>query len=181
MKKSVIAAVDVNGLIAVNDQIPWDCPEDLKYFRRTTIGNGKNALITGRKTFESLEGPLPGRVNIVVSESYWRCSRHVPGGYVAKTLDEAIHFAINAGCEEAFIIGGHNLFYQGLQLADTLYLTVVNRDCMDTSARSHTYFPSFYQMMEALDDCGNWHSEMYGDDHTRFIVDLSELRENMFD
>jgi dihydrofolate reductase len=115
---SVIVAVAENGVIGKNNRLPWHIPEDLRYFKQTTMGK---PVIMGRKTFESIGKPLPGRVNVVVSRNKdW----HSEGVLTAASLDEALQ---QAAADEMFVIGGASLFEEALHRAQRLYLTEVHR------------------------------------------------------
>jgi len=134
MKIALIAAVANNGVIGNNNALPWHLPEDLKAFKRITLGK---PVIMGRKTFESIGKPLPGRVNIVLSrQPGWQPE----GVQVVATLEEAIAVArqvADPACGEIMVIGGEQIYRQALPLADRLYLTLV---ALDVAGDSH--FPA---------------------------------------
>jgi dihydrofolate reductase len=114
---SLIAAMARNRVIGRDNTLPWHLPEDLRHFKATTLGK---PVIMGRKTWESLGRPLPGRRNIVVS----RNANYMPtGGERADSLENAI--AVCSGVEEAFVIGGAELYRQALPLAGRIYLTEI--------------------------------------------------------
>lgn len=141
MTLNIIVAVDRNGLMAVNDRIPWRCSRDMQHFREQTLGN---VVIMGRKTFQSLGKPLPDRTNIVVSR------QAQPGVITCLSLDDAIQVAQQTcPTEDVYVIGGHNLYAEALPRADSLYLTLIHKDCLDTSAQSHTYFPKLAPLVLA--------------------------------
>jgi dihydrofolate reductase len=117
---SIIAAMSRNRIIGAGGAIPWDIPADMRRFRELTLGH---SIIMGRKTFESIGHPLPGRHNIVVTRQPGYCSE---GTLVAATLEEALHLA--EGENEIFICGGGDLYGQALPLADRIYLTVIDLD-----------------------------------------------------
>lgn len=116
---SIIVAVAANGVIGDNNSLLWHISEDLRNFKRITSGH---PVIMGRKTFESLGRPLPDRTNVVVS----RTATAIEGCRVAASLDEAI--AMFSADEEAFIIGGAQIYAQALDVADKIYITRVERD-----------------------------------------------------
>ena len=116
---SIIVAVAANGVIGDNNSLLWHISEDLRNFKRITSGH---PVIMGRKTFESLGRPLPNRTNVVVS----RTATAIDGCRVAASLDEAI--AMFSADEEAFIIGGAQIYAQALDAADKIYITRVGRD-----------------------------------------------------
>lgn len=115
---SLIVAASDNNVIGKNNKLPWHLPDDLKRFRALTRGH---PVIMGRKTFESIGRPLPDRMNIVVSHTL-----EVPpaGTKLASSLSVALELA--NGSEEAFVIGGSQLFQMSAPLADRLYLTRVH-------------------------------------------------------
>lgn len=126
MRLALIAAVAENGVIGINNKLPWYLPEDLKYFKQVTLGK---PVIMGRATFESLGRPLPGRTNIVVSRN---ATLSLPEGVRrANSLDAAIELAeaqcIIDGQKEAVVIGGGQLYELALPLTQRLYLTEVHR------------------------------------------------------
>jgi len=116
----LVAAVAANGIIGANGKLPWHLPEDLQHFKRLTLGH---PVIMGRKTWESLKGPLPGRENIVVSR---RAGYEAPGAAVASSLDAAL--ALCAGEKIVFVIGGTQLFADSLPLATGLVMTEIKQD-----------------------------------------------------
>ncbi len=127
---SMIAAMNSDGLIGKDGGMPWHLPADLKRFRRLTMGK---PIIMGRATWESIGRPLDGRRNIVLTrqEGY-----HAEGGCVAHSLVEALFLALQSGADEAFVIGGGEIFRQTLPLIDRLYLTLVEGEFS-----GDTYFP----------------------------------------
>lgn len=116
----LVAAVAANGIIGANGKLPWHLPEDLQYFKRLTLGH---PVIMGRKTWESLKGPLPGRENIVVSR---QAGYEAPGAAVASSLEAAL--ALCAGEKVAFVIGGTQLFRESLPVAAGLVMTEIQQD-----------------------------------------------------
>jgi len=116
---ALIAAVASNGVIGVDNRLPWHLPDDLKRFRALTIGH---AVIMGRKTWESLSRALPERQNIVVTRQSGYPAR---GADVAASLDEAI--ALVRLPAPVFCIGGGELFREALARAQRLYLTEIDR------------------------------------------------------
>jgi dihydrofolate reductase len=115
---SIIVAAAKNGVIGVNNSLPWHLPEDLKRFKALTMGHH---IIMGRKTYESLGRLLPGRATVIVSrnEHY-----QVEGALVVSSLTQAL--ALCQDDSEAFLIGGAQMFALGLALADKLYMTEVD-------------------------------------------------------
>lgn len=115
MKISIIVAVSENNAIGRNNQLPWHLPNDLKFFKKTTMGHH---IIMGRKTFESIGKALPGRTSVVISSR-----KGFPGINTVTSLPEAIGLAKKSGETEAFIIGGAAVINEAIHLADTIYLT----------------------------------------------------------
>src|ERR1700704_6185627 len=105
----LIAAVAQNGVIGIDGKLPWHLPEDLKHFKRLTLGH---PVIMGRRTWESLGKALPGRKNIVVTTT---AGYEAPGAAVASSLEAAL--ALCAGESVAFVIGGQQLFAESLPIA----------------------------------------------------------------
>jgi len=113
---SLIVAVDKALGMGINNSLPWHLPADLAYFKEATMGK---PIIMGRKTFESIGKPLPGRVNIVLS----RQAFHHEGVQAAKSMQEACELVHDV--PEVMVIGGAEVFKQALDHANTLYLTEV--------------------------------------------------------
>lgn len=122
MRVSLIVAVSENGCIGREGDLPWRLPEDLRRFKQLTLGH---PIIMGRKTYESIGRPLPGRDNIVVTR---QPGYSAPGCTVVGSLPEALAAANASGAAEAFIIGGASLYAEALPLADTLQLTRVHAE-----------------------------------------------------
>ena len=124
MKLALICAMSENRVIGKNNSLPWHLPEDLRYFKRTTMGN---SIIMGRKTWESIGRVLPGRTNIIVTRN---SSLEIEGVKIVNSLLEAIRLAGNIaavdGSTEAFIIGGAELYKKALPFAQRFYLTRVH-------------------------------------------------------
>jgi dihydrofolate reductase len=118
MSLSFILAIAENGVIGQDGRLPWRLSADLKRFKQRTMGH---CLIMGRRTFDSLGKPLPGRTSIVLTR---HPERPLPAGvHVARSVDEAL--AIAAGDSEPFVIGGAEIYRLFLPLAQRLYLTRV--------------------------------------------------------
>jgi dihydrofolate reductase len=138
-----IAAVAENGVIGRGNTIPWHLPEDFKFFKTTTMGH---LLLMGRKTFESIGRPLPGRTTIVLS----RAGFSHPGVQVISSLDQVP----DPGDRELFVCGGAELYRQALPLCSELFLTRVfgNFD-------GDTFFPPFehlFSRSQSLQKTGNF-------------------------
>lgn len=116
----IIVAFSKNGrIIGNNGRIPWTLPEDLRHFKELTTGN---AIIMGRKTFESIGRVLPERMNIVVTRNKDFC---VEDAYIAKNPEKAIEIAKNAGYKKICICGGQQIYQQMMDYADYIYATEV--------------------------------------------------------
>lgn len=120
MTVSLIVAVSRNGVIGNEGKLPWRLPADLKRFKQLTMGH---PILMGRKTFESIGKPLPGRTNIVITrqKDFQAC-----GATVAHSLEEALQMCENEA--EVFVIGGAEIYKQALPLADHIYLTRIGQD-----------------------------------------------------
>jgi dihydrofolate reductase len=129
---SLIAALDRQRGIGKDNRLPWRLPADLKRFRALTLGHH---LIVGRKTFESIGKPLPGRTTIIVTR---HTDYHATGCLVAHSLAEALTLARARGENQVFVIGGAELYAQALDLADRLYLTFV-----EAEVAADAFFPPF--------------------------------------
>jgi len=135
MKLSLIVAKAANGCIGRDNKLPWYLPGDLKYFKQATFGK----IIMGRKTWESLKGPLPGRANIVISR---QAGYAAEGAKVVASLDEAIRLAESIalidGVDEVVVIGGAQIYAEALPRADVLYITDVHAD-----VEGDAFFPEY--------------------------------------
>jgi dihydrofolate reductase len=132
MSLSIIVAMARNRTIGVNNTLPWRCPEDLRHFKALTMGHH---MIMGRKTFDSIGKPLPGRTTVVVTRDR---NLKIDGCLVAHSLEEAI--AACAGDKEVFVVGGAELYRQAMPLMDTLYITEIQQD-----VEGDAHFPEFDQ------------------------------------
>jgi dihydrofolate reductase len=133
---SIIVAMAKNRTIGINNTLPWRCPEDLKHFKALTMGHH---MIMGRKTFDSIGKPLPGRTTVVVSRNR---ELKIEGCVVVHSLVDAVSAC--KGDDEIFIVGGAELYAQALPLANTLYLTEIQ-----TNIEGDAHFPEF--------DLKQWH------------------------
>ena len=131
---SIIAALDRNRGIGIENKMPWHLPFDLKRFKKITMGHH---LILGRKTYQSIGHPLPGRQMIILSRNP---EFEVEGCIVSGSIDEALQLADAAGEAEVFVVGGGEVYKNALSIADRLYLSFV-----DTVADADTHFPTLNQ------------------------------------
>jgi dihydrofolate reductase len=124
IRLALIVAAAENGVIGRNNALPWYLPEDLRYFKRVTMGK---PIIMGRKTFASIGKPLPGRTNIVITRNPLFLAEGVKVvSSLAAALELAQHLALVDGAEEAVVIGGAEIYQAALPVADRLYLTEVH-------------------------------------------------------
>ncbi|MCM3588651.1 dihydrofolate reductase [Mesobacillus maritimus] len=136
---SLIWAMDEKRVIGSYNKLPWHLPEDLKFFKRVTMGH---PIVMGRKTYESIGKPLPGRENIIITrDRQFKCE----GCTVFHSIDELIAFTLNKD-EEVFVIGGAEIFKEVIQHADRLYLTIIHHQF-----EGDTYFPVFHMDEWELD------------------------------
>jgi dihydrofolate reductase len=133
---SMIAALAENRVIGIDNSMPWHLPGDFKYFKATTLGK---PIIMGRKTWDSLGRPLPGRLNLVVTRQQ---NLQLEGAEVFTSLEAAMEraeeWAAEQGVSEVMLIGGAQLYGQALEHADRLYLTRVA-----LSPEGDAWFPAF--------------------------------------
>ncbi len=116
----IIVAVAKNNVIGRDNTLPWHLPSDLKHFKKTTMGY---PLIMGRKTYDSIGRPLPGRDNVVLTRDP---DLELPGCIVVHSMEEAIAHCRNE--EKVFIIGGADIFRLAMPLTDTIIYTALQRD-----------------------------------------------------
>ncbi len=148
VRLSILVAMAKNRVIGRNNQLPWHLPADLKHFKLLTMGQ---TIVMGRKTYESIGRPLPGRENIIITR---QTGYKVPGAIVVNSLQDAI-----LKCEESstinsenFIIGGEKLYWQTLDICQRIYITEIQSDF-----EGDVFFPEF--------DRSDW-KEIQRDKHT---------------
>src|SRR5688572_29322982 len=138
MRVSIIAALSSNNVIGRDNEIPWHLSTDLKRLKALTMGHH---MIMGRRTYESIGRPLPGRVFVVIT----RQPDFAAGGVqVVHSLEDAIRVAADAGDDEPFIAGGTEVYAQAIHRADRMYLTRVHAE-----VEGDAFFPDF-------DDVSEW-------------------------
>lgn len=128
MKLSLVVATAKNNVIGRNNQLPWHLPQDLKYFKATTYGK---PIIMGRKTFESIGKPLPGRPNIVITrQKNWQAEGTLVVSSVEAALEAAQQLSNDKGqpYDEIMVIGGAEIYRYAQPLADRVYLTKIDVD-----------------------------------------------------
>jgi dihydrofolate reductase len=134
----MVVAMSRNGVIGYQGGLPWKLPRDLKHFRQLTWGK---PIIMGRKTYQSLGRPLPGRTNIVLSRDF---EGSCPGCLVARDRAGALELAAATGGSEAMIIGGGQVYETFLPLGPSIHLTLV-----EGSFPGDVYFPA--QLLQSPD------------------------------
>ena len=141
IKLSVIVAVAENLVVGKNNALPWHLSEDLQYFKRTTLGK---PIVMGRKTFESIGRPLPGRTNIVISRNP---DYFAQGIKIVSSLEQAFQLAEDTALiddsQELMVIGGAAIYAAAIPVADRLYVTEVHAE-----VEGDAYLPNI--------DWGNW-------------------------
>lgn len=136
MKIAIIVAMASNRVIGLNNQMPWHLSADLKRFKKITLGS---PILMGRKTFESIGRPLPGRTNIIVSRNP---GYQQDGCIVVNNIEKALAVACQ-NASSVFVIGGSELYKAFMPLADALYITQINKEFS-----GDTFFPKI--------DSGDW-------------------------
>lgn len=143
-KISIIAAIGENQELGKNNKLLWHIPEDLERFKKLTEGH---VVIMGRKTFESLRSPLPNRINVIVTKNkdYTVSLYRYIDTLICQTFKEAIKIAKTKEKKEIFIIGGGQIYQQAIDIADKLYLTIV-----DGNFDADTFFPDYSQFTKKI-------------------------------
>lgn len=150
MRIAMIAAHDPDLVIGKEGDLPWDYPEDLKYFKKTTMGH---PIVMGRKTFEEFGAqPLPGRKNVVLSRS--KQYKAVP---TFTSLEKALKKLDEEGHETVFVAGGENVYREAYDKADYLYITQIHK-----KYKGDTYFPEYRNDINTL-----W-EEIEREDHEEY-------------
>lgn len=148
---SFIAAMADNNAIGRDNGLPWYLPADLKFFKETTMGK---PVLMGRKTFDSIKKPLPGRLNIVVSHN---SNAAVPEGVLLYTnIEEAVARMRQEPNDEGFIVGGARIFEDTMPLADRMYITRIHHTIPDADAFfpdiDHTHWKLVWQEKHQPDE-----------------------------
>ena len=138
MTLSIVVILSTNNVIGRDNKLPWHMPADLKRFKNLTMGHH---VLMGRKTFDEIRKPLPGRINVVITRDH---SFGAEGVAIARSVDEAINKAEAAGDREIFLIGGGEIFRQVIHRADRMYVTRIHAEI-----GGDTTFPEF-------DDVSEW-------------------------
>ena len=130
MRISIIAAMAANRTIGLENRLPWHLPDDLQLFKAITM---QHHIVMGRKTYDSIGKPLPGRDTIIVTRNV---DYAVPGCIAVNSLDAAL--TVSFGDEEVFFVGGADLYRQALPIAHRIYLTEIQRPF-----NGDAFFPEF--------------------------------------
>lgn len=140
LRLSILVAMARNRVIGQNNKLPWHLPADLKHFKFLTMSH---TIVMGRKTYESIGRPLPGRTNIIITR---QTSFEAPGAMVVNSIEDALQICEETSHQtsEHFIIGGEKIYQQTLQLCQRMYITEIQKDF-----EGDAFFPNFN-----LDD---WH------------------------
>jgi dihydrofolate reductase len=136
---NMIAAIDEKRGIGKGNKLLWHIPEDMKRFKDLTKNH---PIIMGRLTYESIGKPLPHRTNIVVTRD---ANKRIEGCIVCTSLESAIEKALHIDKKEVFLIGGGNLYKQGIGLSAKLYLTIVRG-----SYEADTFFPPYEEFTKII-------------------------------
>lgn len=139
-KISIISCVAKNRGIGKNNKLLFYIPEDLKNFKKITMGH---PIIMGYNTFKSIGRPLPGRLNIVLSSNKIK----IDGCQVIDSIDKAIKIALEKDKEEIFFIGGGMVYKQAISFANRLYLTIV-----DAAPEADTFFPNYSDFTKIINE-----------------------------
>lgn len=131
---SILVAMAKNRVIGRNNRLPWHLPADLKHFKFLTMGQ---TIVMGRKTYESIGKPLPGRANVIITR---QADYEVPGAMVVHSLEDALLICeeTSTGHSENFIIGGEKLYRQALKICQRMYITEIQRNF-----DGDVFFPEF--------------------------------------
>ena len=159
MEKCIIVAISDNNAIGRDNALLWHISEDLRFFKRTTLGC---PVIMGRKTFESIGRALPKRVNIVIS----RCFHTDEEVAVAGSLEEAFDIASETNLERCFVIGGGQIYAQALPQADRLIVTHVHTVIEDAD----TFFPAIDPAVWTVSE----RSDLFTDEETGYTFEFVE-------
>jgi dihydrofolate reductase len=149
---SLIAAMNDNRVIGVENRLPWHLPADLKYFKTVTMGK---PVLMGRKTYESIGRPLPGRTNIIVTRDK---DFSAAGCTVVHSIEEALD--TTAEYDEVMVIGGASFYRQMLPLAHRLYITLVHDNRIEGDAHFPDIDPAQWTMVQRDDHDADEHNPL---------------------
>jgi len=159
MQKNIIVAIADNNAIGKDNALLWHISEDMRFFRRTTLGS---PVIMGRKTFESIGRALPGRVNVVISRGF-STGEEVE---VVGSLEQAYKVAESTNLEKCFVMGGGQIYAQALPTADRLVVTHVHTVIEDAD----TFFPQIDPEIWKVSQ----RSELFTDEETGYTFEFVE-------
>ena len=159
MEKYIIVAISDNNAIGRNNELLWHISDDLRFFKRTTLGS---PVIMGRKTFESIGRALPSRVNIVVSRGFSTAEEVA----VCSSLEDAFKVAEETNLEKCFVIGGGQIYSQALPLVDKLVVTHVHTVIEDADTFFPAIDPAIWQVAQR--------SELFTDEETGYAFEFVE-------
>lgn len=159
---SLISAADENNAIGFKNDLPWHLPKDMKFFKDKTWGM---PIVMGRKSFEGLGKPLPGRLNVVITR---REDFKIEGAVVVHDLEAAIEEAKKANVKEIMVIGGGEIYKLAIEIADTIYLTRVHTKVKEADA----FFPEIDKNIFELEA----NVDFYADDKHAFDYSFQTWR-----
>jgi len=137
---NIIASIGENRALGKKNQLLWHISEDLKRFKKITLGH---PIIMGRKTYESIGRPLPGRLNIIITRNL----KYQPQGVtVCNSVEQALKTASQKKYKKVFIIGGGEIYKQTIDMADKLYLTIV-----DGNFEADIFFPEYEEKFQLVE------------------------------
>ncbi|HID70708.1 MAG TPA: dihydrofolate reductase [Desulfobacterales bacterium] len=140
MELILIAAMAKNRVIGKNNKIPWHIPDEMRHFKETTMGH---AVIMGRKTFESIKTPLPGRLNVVLTRNP---DLRSPGFHFTDSIEKGIDYCRNQ--KQIFIIGGQSIFQKSMKIVDTILLSVLDEEYDGDAVFPHISMKNFRKISE---------------------------------
>lgn len=142
---SVIAAMSEDRVIGKDNRLPWNIKSDLANFKKITLGK---PVIMGRKTFESLRAPLPGRENIIITRDPFFTAEGIK---VFRSIEDGLNFARDIPADEIMVIGGEQIFEATLDTANRMYLTVIRQIVVNGDAFFPEYDTAQWQQIETKD------------------------------
>ncbi len=143
MEKIIIAATSQNGVIGNSGKIPWHSSEEFKHFKQTTMSF---PIIMGRKTFESIGKPLPGRLNIIISRNP-NLSHESSNIKIFQSLEKSLNYCETESYKKAFIIGGGEIYKRSIDLADKMIISKMN-----LNVEGDTHFPEINCKIWKIED-----------------------------
>lgn len=154
---AMIACMSQNRVLGKDNQMPWHLPEELKAFKKITLGH---TVVMGRKTFESIGKPLPGRINIILTRA---TDYHPEGCEVVHSLEDVLAIAKK---QDVFIAGGAQLYEQFLPFAERIYLTIIHEDMA-----GDTFFPELGPGWQVTEQRPGLRDEKNPHDYTFYTYD----------